>query len=256
MAEQLDLGSPWVNATVAGGILTVRIDRTDRRNAMTQDMYRAVKRAAVHADREAAIRVMVLTGTGDCFASGGDMGGNAVQDAGLDAEWDPTENFPFRHLERCRKPVVAAVNGLCHAGGLNLVLYSDFGIASDQATFRAPELHRGIPDPWLMARLPDYVGIGRARRLIFTAARLDAASALSIGLVGRVVPHDDLDEAVAEEVSEVVRCAPEATATAKAAMVARLAQPDSGLFVRTMMSPEMTEGMGAFLEKRDPHWLP
>ena len=256
MTEQLDLGSPWVRATIDGGVLTVQIDRTERRNAMTQDMYRAVKRAAIHADRTAEIRAVVLTGTDDVFASGGDMGGNAARDPGLEAEWDPTENFPFRHLERCRKPVVSAVNGLCHAGGLNLVLYSDFSVASDRASFRAPELLRGIPDPWLLARLPHYVGVGAARRLLFTAARIEAAEALTLGLVGSVVPHDELETAVAADIGEVLRCGPEASAAAKAAVVAGLPQPDTGLFVKTLMSPEMTEGMTAFLEKRDPNWLP
>ena len=256
MTEQLDLGSPWVRATIDGGVLRVQSDRIERRNAMTQDMYRAVKRAAIHADRTDGIRAVVLTGTYDVFASGGDMGGNAARDAGLEAEWDPTENFPFRHLERCRKPVIAAVNGLCHAGGLNLVLYCDFSIASDRATFRAPELLRGIPDPWLMARLPEYVGIGMARRLMFTAARLDASEALALGLVARVVPHGELSDAVAAELAEVMRCGPESMATAKSAIVAGLRPPDAGLFVRTMMSPEMVEGMTAFLEKRDPEWLP
>jgi enoyl-CoA hydratase len=252
----MDLGSEWVSGRAAGGILRVRIDRVERRNAMTLDMYRAVKRAAVHADRTAAIRVIVITGTADVFASGGDMAGNAAPDSGLDTEWDPTDHFPFRHLELCRKPVIAAVNGICQAGGLNLLMYSDFSVVSDRAEFRAPELLRGIPDPWMLARLPGYVGVGTARRLIYTAARFDASEAAVMGLVGRVVPHEELEAAVDVEAAAVMACAPGAMATAKAAMVNALPEPDVAMFSRSMRSPEMAEGMAAFVEKRDPDWLP
>ena len=124
-----------------------------------------------------------------------------------------------------------------------------------------PELLRGIPDPWMLARLPGYVGVGTARRLIYTAARFDAAGAAAMGLVGRVVPHEELEAAVAAEAAAVMACAPGAMAIAKAAMVDDLPEPDVAMFSKAVfsksaMSPEMAEGMAAFLEKRDPDWLP
>jgi enoyl-CoA hydratase/carnithine racemase len=252
--ETLDLGSPYLVATVADRVLSVRIDRVERRNAMTQDMYRGVKRAAIRADADPGIDVMVLTGTGDVFASGGDMGGGAAADPTLAAEHDPTDHFPFRHLERCRKPVFAAINGICHAGGLNLALYSDFSVASDRATFRVPELLRGAPDPYVAARLADHVGVGNARWLLFTAAVVDAVEARSMGLVGRVVPHDDLDAAVGETVAQLRRLAPRTTASIKDDINRALRQPDVRIFQRSIMGAEMREGMRAFVEKRDPVW--
>ncbi|TFH24654.1 MAG: hypothetical protein E4H03_03010 [Myxococcales bacterium] len=91
--ETVDLGTKFLVAGKKDRVLHVRIDRAEKRNALTQGMYRGLKRAAIiDAD---------------------------------DAELDPTEHFPFRHFEQCRKVVVAAVNGLCHAGGLNLVMFSD-----------------------------------------------------------------------------------------------------------------------------------
>ena len=99
----MDLGSPHLVATIVDRVLHVRIDRVERRNAMTQAMYRGVKRAAIRADGDPDIDVMCLTGTGPVFASGGDMGGgNDPVDPTLAVEHDPTDNFPFRHLERCR----------------------------------------------------------------------------------------------------------------------------------------------------------
>jgi enoyl-CoA hydratase/carnithine racemase len=255
MAETVDLGSPHLVAAIADRVLQVRIDRVERRNAMTQDMYRGVKRAAIRADGDPDIDVLCLTGTGPVFASGGDMGGGRDPiDPTLAVEHDPTDNFPFRHLERCRKPVFAAINGICHAGGLNLALYSDFAVASDQATFRVPELLRGAPDPYMAARLADYVGVGNARWLLFTASVIDAHEARAMGLIARVVPHDELDAAVAETIAQLKRLAPKTTAAIKDDVNRPLRQPDVRIFSRSIMGPEMREGMSAFVEKRDPVW--
>jgi enoyl-CoA hydratase len=254
MVVQVDLGSPFLQAAVHGRVLRVRIDRVDRRNAMTQDMYRGVKRAAIRADGDPGIDVLCLTGTGDVFASGGDMAGGSAGDPTLAAEHDPTDHFPFRHLERCRKPVLAAINGICHAGGLNLALYSDVAVASDRATFRAPELLRGAPDPYISARLGDHVGAGNARYLLFTAAVIDAHEAQRMGLVGRVVPHEHFEAMVEETVAQLARLAPRATAMVKDDMTRSLRQPDVRIFHRSIMGPEMREGMRAFVDKRPPEW--
>ena len=120
------------------------------------------------------------------------MGGNAEDVEALETEWDPSEHFPFRHIERCSKLWVAAVNGMCVAGGMDLILHCDVVIASDQARFRVPELLRGIPDPHMSARLTQVVGLQRARYLFFTADLIDAHEAAAMGLVGKVVPHDQL----------------------------------------------------------------
>jgi enoyl-CoA hydratase/carnithine racemase len=254
MPDAVDLGSPSLVAAIVDGVLRVRIDRVERRNAMTQDMYRGVKRAAIRADGDSSIVALCITGTGDVFASGGDMAGGSSGDPTLAAEHDPTDHFPFRHLERCRKPVFAAINGICHAGGLNLALYSDFAIASDRATFRAPELLRGAPDPYIAARLADHVGTSAARYLLFTAAVIDASEAQRMGLVARVVAHEDLDAAVEDTCGQLRRLAPRTTALVKDDITRALRQPDVRIFQRSIMGPEMREGMRAFVEKREPDW--
>jgi enoyl-CoA hydratase/carnithine racemase len=254
MTDHVDLGSPFVRAHIDERVLHVRIDRVERRNAMTQDMYRGVKRAAIRADGDPGIDALCLTGTGDVFASGGDMAGGSSGDPTLAAEHDPTDHFPFRHLERCRKPVFAAVNGICHAGGLNLALYSDFAVATERATFRAPELLRGAPDPYIAARLADHAGTSNARYLLFTAAVVDAHEAQRMGLVARVVPHDDFAAAVDETCAQLRRLAPRTTALIKDDVTRALRQPDVRIFQRSIMGPEMREGMRAFVEKREPLW--
>ena len=115
-----DLGSKYLVAHVTGRVLHLRVDRVEKRNAFTQDMYRGLKRAAIWADRQPELDAVCLTGTGDWFGAGGDLAGYAEDPEGLAVEWDGTDHFPFRHIERCKKIWVAKVNGLCHAGSLDL----------------------------------------------------------------------------------------------------------------------------------------
>lgn len=250
----VDLGSKYLAAHVAERVLHVRLDRVHKRNATTQDMYRGLKRAAILADGDPELDAICLTGTGEWFGVGGDMSGEAEDPEGLAQELDPTDHFPFRHFERCRKLIVSAVNGACMAGGLDLVLYADVSVASDRARFRIPELLRGAPDPFVAARLADTVGLARAKYLIFTASEIDAHEAEAMGLVGKVVPHDQLESHVAWVLEQVRLTGPQARAMLKDDINGRLAPPDYSLFRRAILSPEMVEGMKAFLEKRRPDW--
>jgi len=250
----IDLGSRYLRCRVDDRVMTVVIDRVHKRNALTQDMYRGVKRAAVLADGDPELDVLVLTGSEDVFAVGGDMSGEAEDPASLAHEFDHTDHFPFRHLERCRKVVVCAVNGLCIAGGLDMLLCSDVAIASDRARFRAPELLRGAPDPVLASRLAAHVGVGTAKYLYFSAATVDAAEAQAIGLVGKVVPHERFESEVRELVRAIQLTGPKAREIVKKEMGRALHPIDFDMFKRMILTPEMIEGMKAFLEKRDPDW--
>jgi enoyl-CoA hydratase/carnithine racemase len=249
-----DLGTPHLKAEVRGRALHVRIDRVDRRNAFSQDMYRGLKRAAIWADGQPELDAVCLTGTDRWFGAGGDMGGNAADPEGLASEWDPTEHFPFRHIERSSKLWVAKVNGVCIAGGMVLVLHCDVVIASDRATFRVPELLRGIPDACMTARLAEVVGLGRARYLFFTAEEFDAAAALSMGLVGKVVPHDDLDRETDRVLGTIAATGPQARAMVKRELNRQLPAVNIQMFLEAIGTPEMVEGMRAFLERRDANW--
>lgn len=252
--ETPDFGSAFIVTEVRDRTLHLRIDRIERRNAFTQDMYRALKRAAIWADTQSQLDSVCLTGTDRWFAAGGDMAGRSEDPEGLATEWDATDNFPFRHIERCRKIWVARINGLCHAGGLDLALHCDVVIASADARFRIPELLRGIPDPFMSARIAEAVGIAKARYLFFTAAEISAAEADAMGLIGKVVPHEQLDAETDWVLEQISLTGPEARAAIKRDLNARLPLSDTGLFHRTMMGPEMVEGMRAFIEKRPVDW--
>lgn len=252
--ETPDFDSPFVHAHVDNRVLYLRIDRPDRRNAFTQDMYRAMKRAAIWSARQDDLDAVCLTGTDQWFGAGGDLGGRTADGvSGLDEEWDGTDHFPFRHIERSPKIWVAAVNGVCHAGGMDLCLHCDVVIASERATFRVPELLRGLPDPFMPARLVASVGLVKARWMIFTAAEIDAATAERFGLVAEVVPHADLDSRVEWTLEQIRATGPGARAVLKRDINDRLPIGDINLFAR-VPSAEIQEGMRSFIEKRKPQW--
>lgn len=248
----VDLGSPGLRAEEIDGVLTVTIDRPDKRNAFAQDMYRGIKRAAIHADRTASIQVVVLTGVGEWFGAGGDLSRTETM-PDLAVEWDGTEHFPFRHIERCRKIWVAKINGACHAGGLGIALHCDVTIASDRATFRVPELLRGLPDPYIGERLVASVGLARARYLVFSARKFDAHEAERWGVIGTVVAHERLDDEVRDTVATIMSMGPTARTVMKREINGRLGVGDPSVFSR-VPSSEIMEGMAAFVERRSPEW--
>ncbi|MCX8073617.1 MAG: enoyl-CoA hydratase/isomerase family protein [Candidatus Binatia bacterium] len=250
----VDLGSQHLRAAVVGGVLRVTIDRPERRNALTIEMYHGLKKAAVLAERTAAVTALLITGTGDFFCVGGEMAGQHEGSQQIDRETERFDLLPFAEFERCPKVVVTAVNGLCHGGGLNLVLFSDLSIASDRARFRAPELLRGVADCFLAARLATRVGVARAKDLLFTAREISAAEAGAIGLVGRVVPSSQLPVAVEQLLAEIRQTAPRARTLVKRDMNRHLPPIDYAMFAESLASDEVKEGFAAFREKRMPSW--
>jgi enoyl-CoA hydratase/carnithine racemase len=253
MAE-IDLGSRFLRASKDAGVLRVVIDRPERRNACTIEMYHGIKKAAVLAEKDAEIDALLLTGAGDVFCVGGEMSGQHEGGAPIDRETDGLDLLPFRQLETTSKIVVCAVNGLCQGGGLNMVLCSDVAVASERATFRAPELLRGVADPFLPARLPPRIGLAAAKYLLFTAATIDARAAERMGLLAKVVPHDALAASVEEVLEQIRLTGPSARAAVKRDMNRRLPEFDIAMFADSLRSPEVEEGFRAFTEKRPPRW--
>ena len=250
----IDLGSRHLHATTGDGVLRVVIDRPERRNALTIEMYHGLKKAAVLAERDAAIDVLLVTATGEWFCVGGEMGGKHEGGAPIDRETDGIDLLPFVQFERCPKIVLMGINGMCQGGGLNMTLMSDLAVASERATFRAPELLRGVADCFLGARLASRVGIARAKTLLFTAAEVSAAEALAMGLVSRVVPHGELETAVAETIERVRQTGPRARTALKRDLNRHLPTIDFPMFTESLASDEVREGFAAFVEKRPPRW--
>jgi enoyl-CoA hydratase/carnithine racemase len=252
-----DLGTPALRLERDGPIAWCVIDRPAARNAFTPAMYFGIKRAVQLANMDADLAALIITGVGDVFAPGGDLGGRSEPGEeplppGLGAEI-----LPFLSIRDSRAPVVAAVNGICQAGGLLVAMMADIAVASDRATFRVPELLRGIPDATYAAALPAHVGIAVARDLLLSGRPFDAAEAQRLGVISRVVPHDELRAAAVEAARQILRTPPDARAQVKRMLNERYGLIDyASMFAAIEHSDEVREGMRAFMEKRQPRWIP
>jgi len=251
-----ELGAAGLRLEREGSIAWCVIDRPAARNALTPAMYYGIKRAVRLVNTEPDLAALIITGTGDVFAPGGDLGGRSEQgDSPTDAVG--YDVLPFTAIRESRAPVIAAVNGICQAGGLLIAMMADIAVASANATFRVPELLRGIPDATYAAALPAHVGVAVARDLLLSARTFDAAEAKQLGVISRVVPHDQLRAAALDAARQVLRTAPQARAHVKRMLYERYGVIDyQTMFGALESSPEPREGMAAFMEKRQPNWIP
>jgi enoyl-CoA hydratase/carnithine racemase len=141
--------------------------------------------------------------------------------------------------------------------GLRIAMMADIAVVSDRATFRVPELLRGIPNATFAAALPAHVGVAVARDLLLSARTFDAAEAQRLGVISRVVPHDELRAAAVEAAQQILRTAPAARAHVKRMLNERYGLIDyQTMFWSLEQSDEPREGMRAFMEKRRPSWVP
>jgi enoyl-CoA hydratase len=249
-----DLGTTGLRLEREGAIAWCTIDRPAARNAFTPAMYYGLKRAVRLVNTDPDLAALIITGTGDVFAPGGDLGGREEEGDSL-PDGLGHELLPFLTIRDSPAPVIAAVNGICQAGGLLVAMMADIAVASDRATFRVPELLRGIPDATYAAVLPAHVGVAVARDLLLSARRFDAAEAQRLGVISRVVPHDDLRTAAVEAARQVLRTAPEARMHVKRMLNQRYGDIDyQTMFWALDHSDEPREGMQAFMEKRKPRW--
>ncbi len=251
-----DLGTKALRFEREGSLAWCTIDRPSARNALTPAMYFGIKRAVRLVNSDPDLAALIITGTGDVFAPGGDLGGRAepgdepVPDSGADI-------LPFLTIRDSRAPVIAAVNGICQAGGLLIAMMADICVASDRATFRVPELLRGIPDATYAAALPAHVGVAVARDLLLSARPFDATEAQRLGVIARVVPHDELRSAAVDAVKQVLRTPPDARVHVKRMLNEHYGPVDyQTMFWALDHSDEPREGMRAFMEKRPPSWIP
>jgi len=249
-----DLGTANLRFEREGSVAWCVIDRPAARNALTPAMYYGIKRAVRLVNADPELGALIVTGVGDVFAPGGDLGGRSEPGDTLPPHVGE-DVLPFLEIRNSRAPVIAAVNGICQAGGLLIAMMSDIAVASDRATFRVPELLRGIPDAFYASALPAHVGVAVARDLMLTGRRFDAAEAQRLGVITRVVPHDELRAAALDAARQVMRTPPDARTHVKRMLNERYGFIDTQtMFWATYYSPEMREGMRAFMEKREPDW--
>jgi len=243
-------------------VALVTIDHVERQNALSEAMRDALAAAMEEADGDSTTRVIVLTGAGEqSFAAGGDIR-ELAQRTLADQRRVMENGSVFGAVRRVRKPVIAAVNGFCLGGGLELALACDLRIASDDAQLGLTEINLAIiPGGGGTQRLPRLVGRGKALEMILTGMRIPAAEALRIGLVERVVPVADLPSAAMALARTMAEKAPVALRYAKEAVVGGLGLPlDDGIRLENDLATllrtteDRVEGAKAFVEKRKPRW--
>jgi enoyl-CoA hydratase len=187
------------------GMATVTIDRPESRNALTSEMRRNFGLIFSELDEASDVKAVVLTGADPSFSGGVDVKERFAGDKPLPL----VKPNPGEVLRGCRTPVIAAVNGPCVTGGLEMALSCTFMIASDRAVFRDSHAVLGLMPGWgLSALLPRAVGIRVAREMTLTGRPLNAMEAYSAGLVNRVVPHEDLLDSAQAAASQITEIAP------------------------------------------------
>jgi enoyl-CoA hydratase len=246
---------------LADGIATITINRPDKLNALNAVVIAELDDAAGRVEREPGIRGALLTGAGTkAFVAGADIGEVGGQGASDGQARALAGQRMMRRLERCGKPVVAAVNGFALGGGCELAMACHLRVASETAKFGQPEVKLGIsPGYGGTVRLPRLVGRGRALELLLTGAMIDAQEAWRIGLVNRVVPGDRLVAEATGLLRSILENGPLAVRACLELVDAGL---DMGIdqalgleaswFGLLSATADMREGTRAFLEKRKP----
>jgi enoyl-CoA hydratase len=184
-----------IRSDFAEGVATITLNRPEARNALNSELLAALPQALIAADGDERVRAIVLTGADPAFCAGLDLKELGSTGANLGAgEWpagaERSTRAPWPVLT---KPIIGAVNGSAVTGGLEIALQCDFLIASERARFADTHARVGVMPGWgLTVLLPQAIGLRRAKEMSLTGNFVDAAEALHLGLVNRVVPHDEL----------------------------------------------------------------
>ncbi len=246
---------------VRGPLALITLNRPSKRNAISLGTLEELHQAVTLAEHDEAVRVLAFTGAGDkAFASGSDLA--EVEHRDLKKALEPIVQGLAERLERLPKPTIAAINGLCYGGGLEVALGCDVRVVSETAAFATPEGKLGIiPGGGATQRLPRIVGRGWGMHMLLMGEPIDAQQALSIGLVTKLTaPEALLDEvqAMAEHLATFAPFVPRfmkamVHSGMEASLVAGLALEKfaQGALCET---EDKKEGLRAFLEKRPPQW--
>ncbi len=246
-----------VAVSAAGGVLTLTLTRAEKKNALTHAMYDALVAGLAAAMADPAIRVCVLTGSGDSFTAGNDL--LDFMQTPPDVTGDSAVARFLGALTAFEKPLVAKVNGLAVGVGVTMLLHCDLVYADQTARLSLPFAALGlVPEAASSLLLPRLVGHQKAAELLFFGAGFSAAEAERLGLVNTAVPAAALDALVAERTAALAALAPSALRLTKrllrsaSSTVAERMREESALFVAQLHSPEVAEAIGAFLARRKP----
>ncbi len=254
-----DMQSDFLTTATDGGVVTVTIDRPQRKNAMTQTMWRDMAGLFRGLAADDGVRAVVLRGAGGDFCAGADIGEfETVRGSAQSARtYEGHNSAAFSAIRDCPAPTIAAIGGICFGGGFGMAAACDIRVAATDALFSVPAAKLGLAYPVdAMADIVHAVGPQLARYMAYSAARLDAAAALAAGFLLEVVDKERLDVCVGELAIGIAANAPLSIRASKASIRAVLSG-DAGdaahagaLGDATFESDDYAEGRAAFREKR------
>jgi 2-oxoglutaroyl-CoA hydrolase len=241
-----------------GAVATITLDVPGKFNRVSMQARDQLSAAFADLDADDEVRLVVLAGAGGNFSAGGDIAGFLERSPWVVSQLARNVAAP----ERCSKPVIARLQGYVFGVGLELALACDFRIAADDVQLGLPEVTIGmIPGSGGTQRLARMVGLGRAKDIVMRGRRVQAEEALTLGLVGGVVPTAELDDAVASLVEELSAHSPLALAMAKRVLNGAYDSPlHVGLELEGLaygllrQTADFREGVEAFVEKRRPEF--
>ena len=253
-----------LNVTVDDRVGHVEIDRPHRMNTISDDVLDELAAAIDRLDADDEVRAILLSGAGDrAFSAGADVqsmaagGADPIHAVELSREGQQT----FGKLEESDKPVVAAIDGYCLGGGMELATAADMRVASERSELGQPELDLGLLPGWGgTQRLARVVGEGRAKEIILTADRYDAETMADYGFVNEVVPDDEIDERAQELAEQLAGGPPIAQKYTKRAIHAGRTDGEAGLevesmgFGHVMNTDDLIEGITAFMGDGEPEF--
>ncbi len=257
---------PLVLLSRTESVAWITLNRPDALNALSPELVAALEDTVAAVEDDDTLRVVVLTGAGRAFCAGGDLKSFRRQALGDDpASFQAALRHAqavLRRIERLPKPVIAAVNGIAVAGGLELMLTCDLVVAARSASIGDGHARYGIiPGGGASARLPRRIPVAVAKMLFFTADRLPAAELVGCGLVNQVVEDDRLRDTVAELAGRIARGSPLGLRLIKRLVDEGLDGPlDTALeaeltaFAGYARSDDFAEGLAAFQDRRTPRF--
>lgn len=246
-----------IKTDLQDGILTVQINRPEKRNALNTAMYGSLADALQRADGDPAIRVTLLCGCDDCFTSGNDIADFVnFPPTGPDS---PVLRF-LNAITVAEKPIVAAVSGSAVGVGTTLLLHCDLAYAADTAMFQMPFVSLGLcPEAGSTLLLPQLLGHQRASELLLLGEAFSAARAEQLGIVTQVVPHAELlttarDKALqlAAQPAAAVRLTKSLLKRGNSTQLQETTMFEIRCFLERLSSPEAREALQAFMERRKP----
>lgn len=252
-----------VKVTKKDGVATVLLDRPDKLNALSAEMYHDLARHFEALDADEEVRAVVLTGAGRAFCAGGDVGSmGGVHDVAAGRKRTQTHQQMIVKLHRLEKPVIAAVRGPAAGIGFSLALACDLIVASESAYFLAAFKNVGIPpDGGAVFLLTQHLGISRAKEIAYTARRVPAQEAREMGFVTKIVPDERLEPEAQGLAADLAGSATFALRLAKKMFhsmyvptLEMLLEMESLAIGGARLTHDHAEGVAAFKEKRKPRF--